>query len=158
MDRIQAQDRPWRIRPVDVPDRADWLRMRVALWPDDPAEHAGEIDLFFAGRSRDVVAAFVCEDAAAPVGFLELNIRNYAEGSDNSRVPYVEGWYVDAEYRGRGVGAALMAQAEAWAKEQGFTELASDCELDNTTSIAAHRALGFEETERVVCFLKQLAV
>lgn len=148
---------PWRTRPVATHDRAAWLRMRCALWPEDPAEHAVEIDRFLAGQAEDLVAVFVClGDDPEPVGFLELNIRNYAEGSASARVPYVEGWYVDAEHRRHGVGAALMAQAEAWARGQGFSELASDCELENNTSLAAHLALGFDETERVVCFLKQL--
>ena len=44
-------------------------------------------------------------------GFLELRIRNYAEGTDSLAVPYVEGWYVDPEYRLRGVGASLIRQA-----------------------------------------------
>lgn len=48
-----------------------------------------------------------------------------------------------------------MARAEAWAREQGFDELASDTEIDNHASIALHRRLGFAETERVVCFLKR---
>lgn len=43
-----------------------------------------------------------------------------------------------------------------WAKECGFKELASDAELENTDSINAHKALGFEETGRTVCFIKRL--
>ena len=42
----------------------------------------------------------------------------------------------------------------AWAQAQGCDELASDALLDNETSQAMHRALGFEETERVVFFRK----
>ena len=49
-----------------------------------------------------------------------------------------------------------MAHAERWARALGYSELASDAEIDNTVSIAAHRALGFEETDRIVCFLKKL--
>ena len=50
----------------------------------------------------------------------------------------------------------LMKAAEQWAQEKGFSELASDTETSNLKSIAIHKQLGFEETERVVCFLKQL--
>lgn len=71
-------------------------------------------------------------------------------------MPYLEAWFVDAAWRGWGIGGALMARAEAWAREQGFDELASDTEIDNHASIALHRRLGFAETERVVCFLKRL--
>ena len=41
-----------------------------------------------------------------------------------------------------------MDEADA----EGCTELASDSPIENVVSHAAHRALGFEETERVVYF------
>ena len=49
-----------------------------------------------------------------------------------------------------------MKAAEDWARGHGFRALASDAELDNQVSVAAHGALGFEEVDRVVCFLKRL--
>ena len=71
-------------------------------------------------------------------------------------MPYVEGWFVRDAFRNRGLGTALMQRAEEWARALGHAELASDAELDNAQSIAVHKRLGFEETERVVCFLKRL--
>ena len=53
-------------------------------------------------------------------------------------------------------GRALIAAVEAWTREQGCTELASDALIDNAASHAAHAACGFEETERVVYFRKPL--
>ena len=136
--------------------------MRTALWPHALAEHAPAIDAFLAGRARDLDEVLVHDDdddhdgAGAAIGFIELRIRNYAEGSNGTAVPFIEGWYVEPAHRSRGIGAALVAGAERWAKELGFSELASDTDLENTGSIAAHRALGFEETDRIVCFLKKL--
>ena len=52
--------------------------------------------------------------------------------------------------------SALIAAVEAWTREQGCTELASDALIDNAASHAAHAACGFEETERVVYFRKPL--
>ena len=52
--------------------------------------------------------------------------------------------------------ATLVEAAEAWARERGHTEIASDTDPDNRTSIAAHRALGYEEVGRAVCFRKPL--
>lgn len=49
-----------------------------------------------------------------------------------------------------------MEQAEAWAVERGFFELASDTEINNEKGIAIHKRLGYQETERIVCFLKKL--
>ena len=42
------------------------------------------------------------------------------------------------------------------AHDAGWRELASDALLDNEISHSVHRALGFEETERVVFFRKRL--
>jgi aminoglycoside 6'-N-acetyltransferase I len=43
-----------------------------------------------------------------------------------------------------------------WAKAKGFTEIASDTWLENESSIMAHKALGYTEVERIVCFVKPL--
>jgi len=50
----------------------------------------------------------------------------------------------------------LVQAASRWALRRGFTELASDTTLDNSESIAAHKALGFAEVERQVNFLMPL--
>jgi RimJ/RimL family protein N-acetyltransferase len=70
--------------------------------------------------------------------------------------PGEHAWFADASLRGRGVGAALVAAAEEWGRSQGCTELASDTTIDNEGSAAAHRALGFEEVDRIICFRKPL--
>ena len=90
------------------------------------------------------------------MGFLELSLRSYAEGTSDSPVPYVEGWFVRADARGRGAGKALMENAMGWASSRGFAYLASDTELTNEGSIHAHHAIGFKEVGRQVAFLRQL--
>ena len=130
--------------------------MRTELWPDTPDEHLTEIDQFFSGNSIDITAVLVAEFDTKMVGFIELNLRNFAEGSRNSPVPYIEAWFVAREFRAQGVGSQLISSAERWALEKGSSEIASDTELDNHRSIAMHTHLGFRETERVVCFLKTL--
>ena len=149
---------PIHVRPARPSDTADWLRMRVALWPEgSTSEHAAEIDQFFAGTLRNPLEVLLAVDEAGKtIGFAELSIRNYAEDCETDRVAYLEGWYVDAEWRRRGVGKALVVAAEAWARAQGCTEFASDALLDNKISEAAHLALGFEETEQIRCFKKNL--
>jgi aminoglycoside 6'-N-acetyltransferase I len=142
------------IQPVRPGHRAAWLALRLELWPDSAAD---DVDRFYAGLAREPLAVLVAEDAGGELqGFVELSIRAYAEGCDTDHVAYVEGWYVRPAARRQGLGAALIAAAEAWGREQGATELASDSELANDTSHAAHRALGFEEVSRVVCWRKAL--
>ena len=146
------------VRPVGENDAPVWLRLRSALWPDDgTAGHSRAIAAFFGGQRREPAEAMVAVSGSGGVlGFVELSIRTIVDGCDTDRVGYLEGWYVVPEWRRRGVGAALVAAAEDWARGQGCTEFASDAEIENAPGLAAHRALGFEETARVVNFRKTL--
>jgi len=135
-----------------------WGRMRDALWPDDGANwHQQEIAQFFVGKLTMPLAVLIAEDETGqPLGFAELSIRAYAEDCATDRVAYLEGWYVVPEARRQGVGRALIAAAEQWAREQGCSEFGSDAVIDNEVSAAAHRAVGFTETVQIRCFRKQL--
>ena len=145
------------VRKIKQSDTTIWSVLRTNLWPDTSDQHLQEISEFFDQESIDIEEVFVVENHLQEVvGFIELNIREFAEGSRHSRVPYVEAWYVDTAARSQGYGKLLMETAEWWAKEMGFEELASDTEVDNDQSIAAHKKLGFEEVERIVCFLKKI--
>lgn len=146
------------VRPVDTSDAGIWLAMRCALWPDHAESwHADEIQQFLAGTLREPLAVLVAlGDADRPVGFVELSIRPYAEGCSTDHVAYLEGWYVLPGARRQGVGAALVAAAEQWGRDQGCTEFGSDALLDNEVSAAAHLALGFQEVECIRCFRKVL--
>lgn len=145
------------VRPVSSSDTSDWARMRLALWPGDSGEHAGEIEKFFQGELHEPLAVLLAFDQSGDaLGFVELSIRNYAEGCSTSRVAYLEGWYVEPQARRRGVGRALVKAAEDWGRAQGCTEFGSDALIDNDVSASAHRALGFEEVEQIRCFRKDL--
>jgi len=144
-----------KIRKIVANDREAWVRMRNALWPGSPSDHDFETKRYFAD-ALDLPYVFVAEDDGRLVGFLELDLRKYAPGCSSSPVPFIEGWYVEPEVQGRGVGRALVEAAEASARAAGHEEIASDAEIDNAGSIAAHNALGYEEIERVVCFRKSL--
>lgn len=133
-----------------------WIHLRSALWPDESEDHRQEVAAFLAGHSPHIDQVWIAEMGGQAVGFLEARIRPEAPGSTRGRIPYVEGWFVTPEQRGRRVGAALMAACEAWARAQGFSELASDTEVHNVLSQRAHAALGFEEVERTVAFWKSL--
>ena len=129
--------------------------MRAELWPEaDPGDLRAEA---LAWDATAGVALLAFDGAGRPARMAEATLRyDYVNGTESSPVGFLEAWYVDAHHRGRGVGRALIAAVEAWTREQGCTELASDALLDNTASHAAHAACGFEETERVVYFRKAL--
>jgi aminoglycoside 6'-N-acetyltransferase I len=147
-----------RVRPVLREDAAAWLRMRKTLWPEENGGgHAQEIEDFLAGRLKMPLAVLVAvDDDDRPIGFVELFIRTYAEDCLTDRVAYLEGWYVEPEYRRQGVGRALVEASERWGREQGCSEFGSDAVIDNDVSAAAHVALGFVETAQIRCFKKNL--
>jgi aminoglycoside 6'-N-acetyltransferase I len=145
------------IRPVERADAPVWERMRMALWPDASASHGSDIARFFSGDLKEPLAVLVaCGGSGVPLGFIELSIRSRAEGCATDRVAFVEGWYVEPDHRRRGIGTALMRAAEEWGRASRCTELGSDTQLWNESSIDAHKALGFEEVERLVAFRKAL--
>lgn len=78
------------------------------------------------------------------------------EGTQSSPVGYLEGIFVLPAYRNQGRAWALLAACERWAGEKGCTEFASDCELDNSGSLAFHLKMGFAEANRIICFHKTL--
>ncbi len=92
-----------------------------------------------------------------PVGFAQCQLRHdYVEGTETSPVAYLEGIFVQEDYRHRGCATALLQECEAWARRLGCSEFASDCELTNAASLRFHLALGFTEVNRVICFKKAL--
>ena len=148
------------IRPITSSDTARWVAQRSDLWPDeDPADLLTDTERFFAGEDELLEAVLVAEHSTdGLVGFAELSLRPYAEGCRTSPVAFLEAWYVAPSHRREGIGGALMAAAEGWARAQGCREFASDALVENEASALAHRALGFEEVEVIRCFRKGLGV
>lgn len=133
------------VRGIRAGDRAQVAEWKRLIWGGEDSEDPGEM-------------VWVWESADASLGgFVSATVRAWAEGCSSAPVPYVEGWYVRQDLRRTGVGRALIAAVEQWARAAGFTEIGSDAYLDNTASLRAHRRLGFRPTERTQFFCKNLA-
>lgn len=144
-----------KIRPYVDTDQPEWLRMRLELFPEHTAdEHVPDMEEWLRGPNNGVLVAE--RENGRLGGFAEMGERNYADGCDTAPVAYLEAWYVDPDLRRQGVGAMLVAAVEAWARERGYRELASDALLENVISQQAHVASGFEEVERSVKYRKAL--
>jgi aminoglycoside 6'-N-acetyltransferase I len=145
------------IRPVELPDTAEWLRLRLALWPDaDLVELERELRAIWERRDHEPV--FVAERADGRLGgMIEVSLRPSAAGCVTSPVGYIEGWFVDADLRGRGIGRTLVAAAEAWAIQAGCREMASDTTPEYPISPRAHARLGYQETTTPLHYRKTLS-
>jgi len=100
-------------------------------------------------RHQGAHPAVVAIDDGAVVGFGSLS-------SFRDRAAYAttveDSVYVAGEWRGRGVGRALLAELVALARARGFHTVIARTSGDNESSIALHQSCGFTlvGTEREV--------
>ena len=139
---------------ANMTDVAVVAKMAAKVWETDSAPLIEEFKNFL--NSKESAVFLYCEGNQA-VGFAQCQLRHdYVEGTQTSPVGYLEGIFVEPEFRKQGYGRALVAACESWAKEQGCTEFASDCPLHNTDSLAFHLRCGFLEVNRIICFTKKV--
>ena len=130
-------------------------QIAAQLWDHHaPEELAADFSLMLSDANN---AVFLCCAEEKAVGFAHASLRrDYVEGTNSSPVGFLEGIFVTEPFRYHGIAAELLCACENWARAQGCTEFASDCELTNEDSVAFHGKLGFEEVNRIVCFRKDL--
>jgi aminoglycoside 3-N-acetyltransferase len=147
---------PATIRPLRESDRADWIRLRRELWPHhDACELETEADAL--ANHSETTPVFVAQRPNGELcGMIEVAIRDHAVGCTTDCVGYLEAWYVEPDWRRRGIGRRLVEQAEEWARSHGCTEMASDTTPRYPLSSAAHEALGFRVAKRKTHFRKPL--
>ena len=143
------------IKRADSVDVDMLAKLALLLWPEHTLEELNvEFEVLL---QQNEAACFLAYAGDTAVGFAQCQLRHdYVEGTDSSPVGYLEGIFVREEYRHRGIARGLLSACEAWAREQGCTEFASDCELTNTESLKFHLNVGFEEANRIICFTKRL--
>lgn len=143
------------IKRAESGDIQSVAELAVLMWSENTVQDLR--DMFADLISREDAQLFLKYDQDAPVGFAQCQLRHdYVEGTDSSPVGYLEGVFVKEEYRNRGYAKELLAECEKWAKEKGCKEFASDCEIENVSSFHFHMASGFEEANRIICFVKEL--
>jgi ribosomal protein S18 acetylase RimI-like enzyme len=87
-------------------------------------------------------ATVVAEGDGRIVGALHVEVSRFGFG--------VVAMLVDRDWRGRGIGSALMQAAIAWARARGLHKLSLDVFPANTAAIALYRKHGFVEEGRQV--------
>lgn len=143
------------VRNATLRDLPLLAELACRLWPHHtPEEMRAEMGEILA---KPEAAFFLAFDNTTPIGFAQCQLRHdYVEGTDFSPVGYLEGIYVEAKHRHKGIARKLLAACQSWARERGCAEFASDCELTNEESLRFHLKMGFEEANRIICFVKKL--
>lgn len=131
------------------------VTLALLLWPDTDQNELREEFSELLTNKEAVIYAEEIDDKL--VAFAQCQLRHdYVEGTESHPVGYLEGIFVKEPYRLKGVARELCKKCEEWSVVKGCKEFASDCELDNTESLAMHLKLGFVEANRLICFTKSI--
>ncbi len=143
------------IKQASITDLTVLSQLAIHMWQDSTASELEED--FQQVINSDNAVVFIKFADEKPIGFAQCQLRtDYVEGTETSPVGYLEGIFILEEYRHKGYAKELLKACEQWAKDKNCLEFASDCELDNHSSYKFHIAVGFTETNRVICFKKSL--
>jgi putative acetyltransferase len=138
-----VSDTPFQIRPADDDDRLP-LAVLFAAVAEERNGIATEppVDVEARAASWTLDGTLVAVAGAAIVGSLHV---------EQSRFGFGElGMAVAREWRGRGVGSALLAAAIEWARERDLHKLSLSVFPHNAAAIALYRKFGFVEEGRRV--------
>lgn len=141
-----------RATPEDAAGLAELVKV---IWPEHTLEDLASIIADYMGSEESAVFEEVVDGQHVGVALCSLR-HDYVAGCETSPVGYLEGISVHEAYQHRGIARRLVAECEQWAREKGCTEFGSDCDLDNTASLAFHLTVGFQEEGRIICFRKSL--
>lgn len=143
------------VRKAGKKDLKTLANLAVLMWDSHSVNEL--MNEFSEIISKEKVQFFLKSENDVPVGFAQCQLRyDYVEGTKTTPVGYLEGIFIKEGYRNKGYAKELLAECEAWAKDNGCQEFASDCEIDNTNSFGFHKAMNFTEANRIICFIKTL--
>ena len=134
----------------------DWLRMRRTLYAGvDGALHEEEMTSITISND---LCCFIAQDSEQKViGFVELSLRNIVDGVAGGPVGYIEGLYLEPEFRNKGYGGMLISKAIAWFKDKGCKHMGTDAEIENKGAQKYYEKLGFERKWTIVQYLKDIS-
>ena len=100
-----------KIVKVTQDDFNEWLDLALKLWSGDSAEEMQVVLTNILQSSREA-GFLIKDDDGTAIGFMNLSLRyEYVPGATQSPVAYLEGIYVQDEYRKQGMGTYLIQYA-----------------------------------------------
>lgn len=132
-----------------------FVKLTTALWPDNNFDE--ELSYWQDTLHNKAHYCALAKYRDQYIGFTHISIRNdYVEGATAEKTAYLEAIFVTPEFRNKKVATSLLRAGETWVKSNGYRQLASDTELYNLSSQQFHNKLGFIETNKIFCYLKEL--
>ena len=140
------------IRGAALADAAEIARLSAQLgYPAEVAVFADRLERILPLPTH---AVLVCEgESGRLAGFIGLEQRLTLEAGDKAEVV---GLVVDAGARRGGIGRALVAAAEDWARSRGLHELFLRSNIVRPEAHAFYPALGFERSKTQHVYRKPL--
>ena len=136
-----------RIRRL-TPD--DWLiarQVRLAALKADPDAFGSTFDQEVGYGEGDWRGRLARRDCATFVAFAgDDDPAGIIVGAPYGQKAGLYSMWVDAEYRGEGIGGALVDAVIEWAMENGYSELLLDVADENPLAIALYESRGFAPT------------
>jgi aminoglycoside 6'-N-acetyltransferase I len=143
------------IQPLSSANLNALINLVLALWPECNFDE--EYDFYKTISNAPNEVCYLIKENNDFLAFIHANIRtDYVEGADESPVAYIEALYVKPEYQNTGIGKSLVKAIEKWSLQKGCKEIASDTQLNNINAINFHKKIGFDEVNRIVCFIKKI--
>jgi len=143
----------WHIRAAtdaDVPRLADMAgQLGYEADPDDVRERLPQI---LADPAAGLLVA--SDDAGRAIGWLHVELKHSLL---SALAAQITGLVVDEAWRSSGVGAELVARAEAWAAERGCQEMLVATRISRERAHGFYRREGYELLKTSYIFSKRLA-
>lgn len=118
------------LRPATAEDAAEIARLATQLgYPCDASQMDARLRAVLADPTRTVLVA---AHGAVLAGWVGVEHRTTLESGEKAEIV---GFVVDAALRRSGIGRLLLAAAERWAAERGFTRLMV---RSNTARLESH--------------------
>jgi ribosomal protein S18 acetylase RimI-like enzyme len=136
-------DPPFELRPARDEDRLPLALVYAAVAEERDgigAEPPVDVEARAASWTLDGTIVAVAGDAV--IGSIHVGVSGHGYGEI--------GMAIAREWRGRGVGSALMEAAIAWARERGLHKLSLSVFAHNAAAIGLYRKFGFVEEGRRV--------
>lgn len=129
--------------------------LALALWPNNDYEFIKNEFVYIIGHLSNRV--YLAKSDEEYIGFIHMSIRSgFVEGADTSPVGYVEGIYVKPDFRKKGVAKELYDAGAEWVKSKKCTQIGADIGLYNDMCPDFYISMGFNEVNRIICYINNI--